>query len=162
MHCRSCCVLGNGRVRSDPTVKNVDRPLGQLEHGRQLGSRRHPIAGDRVIIAPNDGTARTITYDYAGVPVALEGMTIDLVGGDPASRTTFSMSENDLTIDGFFLGFNGRAIFNQSGGTVTANATRFDSTLGEVANSHGIYNLSGTAALSIAPICTLGIKASVP
>ena len=76
-------------------------------------------------------------------------MSLDLTGAG-ATRTTLSMSANALTTSFFFLGVNGRATINQSGGTLTTNHTGFDSTIGHNSNGNGIYNLSGTGALSIA------------
>ncbi len=107
------------------------------------------VTVDTVNISPADGVARTVTYDYAGAPINLGVLTIDLTGAG-ANRTTISMAANNLTTTGFLLGSSGRATFDQSGGIVTGNNAGLDSVIGHLATGNGIYNLSGTGALSVA------------
>lgn len=108
-----------------------------------------PSDFDTVNITPTDGVARTVTYDYTGAPVSLSALSVDLTGAG-ATRTTFSMLANSLTTVGILLGINGRGTINQSGGTVTTNHDGLDSVIGNNSTGNGIYNLSGTGALSIA------------
>jgi hypothetical protein len=105
-----------------------------------------PGAGDLVTITPADGVARTITYDYPGPAVTLDELRVDLTGAGTAA-TTLSMSANNLTSNYQYIGYNGRGIFNHSGGTNTIAAGAGWLVVGYFSGSNGTYNLSGTGAL---------------
>jgi hypothetical protein len=129
--------------------KHWDGGSGNWSNAANWNGDTLPIAGDAVYIRPTDGVARTITYDYAGAPSTLAGLNVDLTGPGTA-RTTFAMSAGNLTNIGFIIGDFGRATFNHSGGTHTQNDPTLDGAVGYNAGGNGIYNLSGTAALSLA------------
>ena len=105
-----------------------------------------PSGGDTVTITPADGVARTVTYDYTGAAVTLAELRVDLTGAGSAA-TTLSMSANNLTSSSEYVGYNGRGIFNHSGGTNTIAAGTGFLDVGVFAGSTGTYNLSGTGAL---------------
>ena len=106
-----------------------------------------PGAGDIAHIILTDGADRTITYDVTAPPQFI--VFVDLTGAG-TNRTTFSMSGNTLTTQALGVGYTGRATFNHSGGIVNVNGPGLDMAVGEHAGANGIYNLSGTGALSVA------------
>ena len=98
-------------------------------------------------VTPTDGSGRTITLDVT-TPL-LNHAWFDLTGPG-AARTTFQMSANTLnTYAGVVVGYNGRATFNQYGGSVLSQATDWDTVVGYQPGANGIYNLSGTGSLSV-------------
>jgi T5SS/PEP-CTERM-associated repeat protein len=103
-----------------------------------------PVAGDDVLIAPNDGLARTVNYNISAP--ALAGFRVDLTGSG-VERTTLQMSGNTLASNNFQIGEYGRARVNQSGGSFSAAS---DGAIGNNTGGNGEYNLSGTASLSLA------------
>jgi T5SS/PEP-CTERM-associated repeat protein len=116
--------------------------------GSSSGVAEPPGPFDAVNITHVDGIARTVTYDVNAPTLGL--LIINLTGLGTA-RTTFSMPANNLTTSRFLLGLNGRATFNQTGGTNTStNSDGFSSAIGDFPGGDGIYNLTGTGALSIA------------
>jgi fibronectin-binding autotransporter adhesin len=103
------------------------------------GSGHVPSSGDTVNIINGDGTARTITYDYAGPAVSLNSLTIDLTGS--ASASTLSIAANNLTVNNNeTVGQNGNGAVEQSGGTVSIGGTLY---LAHTTGSSGSYTLSG-------------------
>jgi hypothetical protein len=116
-----------------------------------------PAAGDTPHLIPTDGAARTITYDVTAPPQFIT--YIDLTGPG-TNRTTFDMSGNTLTTQALAVGYTGRATFNHSAGAVILNNPGLDMAVGEHAGGDGIYNLSGTGALSVAHDLFVGRFAS--
>jgi T5SS/PEP-CTERM-associated repeat protein len=108
-----------------------------------------PAAGDAVYVAFSDGVNRNINYDYTGPAVTLYSLTIDLTNATGSATTEFSMSANNLTVNGFEqVGNKGVGTFNQSGGNNTINGEN-GLALGEQSGSAGTYLLSGTGSLSV-------------
>jgi T5SS/PEP-CTERM-associated repeat protein len=103
-----------------------------------------PVAGDIVNITPADGTPRTVTYDYAGGPITLGTLTVDLTGAG-ADSTTLSIPAGNLTSSVENVGYNGRGILDQSGGT---NTTTGGINIGYNLGSNGAYYLSGSGVLA--------------
>src|ERR1700690_2445356 len=50
-----------------------------------------PGSGADVNIVDSDGESRTVTYDYTGPAVALDGLIIDLTGGSGSATNTLSL-----------------------------------------------------------------------
>lgn len=108
-----------------------------------------PGAGEDVRITPSDGISRSIFYDLAGGPT-LKQLFLDLTGPG-ANRATFSNGGHDISlIDSLIVGDTGRATFNHVGGRITTANPNLDVAIGWHDGSHGIYNMSGNAALYVA------------
>ena len=113
-----------------------------------------PLGGDTANVVNTDGVSRTITYDYAGPPMALVLLTVDLTGGTAGSTETLSMSANNLTAATEYIGYsggggsNGSGTFNQSGGVNTVSSTGNGFYLAVTTTDSGFYNLSGTGSLA--------------
>src|SRR3954462_6087390 len=110
-----------------------------------------PVSGDSVNVNFGDGVPRTVTYDYAGFPVTLGSLNIDLTGAG-TNASTLTMSGFALTTDVTQIGGNGRGVFNQSGGTHTLNLGDLklgasELNMGGAGTGTGTYNLSGTGML---------------
>lgn len=86
-----------------------------------------PGAGDEVFIWPNDGVARTVTYDYAGPAVTLTAVLLDLNVG-AAGTTTLAMPGNSLSATNMYVGYNGSGTLTQTGGTTDVGTTLYVAT----------------------------------
>ncbi len=111
-----------------------------------------PVAASVVNITLTDGVGRNITYDYTGAPVTLGTLTVDLTNFTGSATTLLSMSANNITTAGEFIGdsgagSNGTGAFAQSGGINTISSTN-QLYLGFNSTDKGIYLLSGGASLS--------------
>jgi len=110
-----------------------------------------PGSGVDVNIVDSGNVSRTVTYDYTGPPVALDGLIIDLTGGSGSATNTLSMSANNLTSNSTeTIGNTGSGTFNQSGGTNTITSSGVGAIaleLGFDPGSSGNYTLSGTGSI---------------
>jgi T5SS/PEP-CTERM-associated repeat protein len=86
-----------------------------------------PGAGDEAFIAPTDGVARTVTYDYAGPAVTLAAVRVDLNVG-AVGTTTLAMPGNNLSAADLHVGYSGSGTFTQTGGTTDVDNTVWVST----------------------------------
>jgi len=108
-----------------------------------------PVAGDAVYLTFDDGTNRTITYDYTDAAQTLYSVTVDLTGASGGATTTLSMAANNLTVNGVEeIGQRGVGTFNQSGGVNTIDGEN-GLLLGQNTSATGTYLLSGTGSLSL-------------
>lgn len=98
--------------------------------------------GDIVDITGSDGNPFAVTYDYNGTASALNSLTVDLTGGTAAA--TLAMAANNLDAGSLYVGVNGNALFNESGGFVSISALD----MGVNAGSTGSYLLTGSSNLS--------------
>jgi T5SS/PEP-CTERM-associated repeat protein len=113
-----------------------------------------PYAGDNIRITPSDGLSRTITYEP--FPFTPKSFWLDLTGPG-TNRVTFNTLGHDLKlVDGFIIGYNGRATFNQTGGSVTSANTNANAIVGYQSGSDGVYNMSGNSILSVADNLIVG------
>jgi hypothetical protein len=97
-----------------------------------------PGAGTFPTFWNNDGLSRTLNYDYAGPAVTLSGFQIDQLG---TGSSTFQMAGQALSTRSTYVGSNGSATFNQSGGVHATDGLD----LGYQPQSRGEYTLSGGA-----------------
>ena len=101
-----------------------------------------PGAGDTVSVTSGVvGASQTITYDYPGPDVALNQLTLDLLGGAGTFSEILSMSANNLEAGAETVGFFGKATFNQGGGANTIDTGAL--AIGMLADSSGTYTISG-------------------
>jgi len=120
-----------------------------------------PGAGDDVDITETDGVNRTINYDYAGSPVELAWLTLDLTNFSGSASSVLSVSANDLTADFEYIGdsgagSNGVGTFTQSGGVNSVGYANTNSSggglyLGENSTDQGFYTLGGAGVLTAYP-----------
>jgi len=139
-------VIGFHAVTTDIAVRSAS---GNWSAASSWNPGSVPVAGDAVYLAFSDGVNRNITYDYTGAAVTLYSLTIDLANATGAATTEFSMSANNLTVNGVEeIGQRGVGTFNQSGGVNTINGEN-GLLLGQNIGSTGSYLLSGTGSLAL-------------
>ena len=116
-----------------------------------------PGSGVTTNVTSTLGLSQTISYDYTGSAVTLAGLRVDLTGGTAGAAETISMPANSLSAEIEYIGINGAAEFNQTGGTNTVGGTALGLVLGYNAAT-GTYVLSGAGALLSANVEDIGFS----
>ncbi len=110
-----------------------------------------PGAGDTVDITQDDGTSRTVTYNYTGSAITLASLTVD---NDGIGTNTLAMTDpqllaatNEYFGDSHTSTLPGYGVLTQSTGINGVSAGLY---LGVDADDQGFYTLGGTGALQAA------------
>lgn len=131
----------------------VGPPVGNWSRDGNWSPMGVPGAGAVVNFINNDDVDRTLFYDYVG-PVIQLG-TFSIVQKGPGSHVnTFSMGSGVLYTASENLGQNGRAVFNQTGGTHSVTGSiiigdGFYYGLPPGPKPDGSYTMSGGSILNV-------------
>jgi fibronectin-binding autotransporter adhesin len=100
-----------------------------------------PTTANETVNIVNANTT-SINYDYSGAAVTFSILTLDNTAGgaETLSMSNFNLSSNNIE----YVGYSGKALFNQSGGV---NSTDYIS-VGPAPGSTGTYTLGGTGTIS--------------
>lgn len=122
------------------------------------GSTGQPLSGDNAYIFGSGSGSTTIYYytDYA--PLNLSSLTLDGAGSGTVTLWQGYLGYNhSLSANTELIGDSGSGTFIQSGGS---NTIAYELYVGNQAGSSGIYQLTGTGALSVGTVEFIGINGS--
>ena len=139
---------------SPAAARNWNVVNGNWSLGTNWSPSGTPTSGEATNIAFTDGTARTVTYDFASPTLGL--FAIDLTGAGTTTNTLSMPNNLSLTAGTLLVGgyngitstqTNGRGAVTQSNGSMTI-AAGGDLVVGYGAGSTGTYTLSGMGSVS--------------